>query len=106
VIVPHALEAGFQDGTAVGREARISRVGLRLYQTYGLKVGPKGGTPNPLNFNTGTQYLGAALVPFTGDKDIALDAGTEKSPQIRIVHDYPLPCTVLSIVPRIHGTGG
>jgi len=105
-IVPHAVDAGFQDGTSVGRVARISKVAVRLYQTYGLKAGPKTGVVSPLNFSTDTARMGAALVPFSGDKDIPLDSGSEPSPQIRMVHDEPLPCTVLSIMPRIHGTGG
>ncbi|MDQ7835466.1 MAG: hypothetical protein RDU24_08800 [Humidesulfovibrio sp.] len=105
-MVPHAMEAGFQDGTAMGRAARISKVGIRLYQTYGLKAGPKNGDLSTINFCDGTERMGAALVPFSGDKEITLDSGTEASPQIRFVHDVPLPCTILSIMPRIHGTGG
>ena len=105
-MVPHAMEAGFQDGTAMGRAARISKVGIRLYQTYGLKVGPKNGALSTLNFSDGTERMGAALVPFSGDKEITLDSGTEASPQVRFVHDLPLPCTILSLMPRIHGTGG
>ena len=61
VLVPHPIEAGFQDGTAVGRVARISKVGVRLYQTYGLKAGPKTGEVKPLNFSTDTERSPGAL---------------------------------------------
>jgi len=38
---------------------------------------------------------------FTGDKIIQLDGGYETFGQVEIVHNEPLPFTLLSIMPQL-----
>lgn len=94
------LEGGSQDGSAQGKVKRISRLGLWLADTLGLRYGPDAdnlteilerqwgalyGTPTPL-------FTGVARLRFEGDYD--------KLGQVYWRADGPFPATVLACMPQ------
>lgn len=86
--------------TLQGKRKKIAALTARVHQTRGLKMGS--------TFNTLTEYkmrsdqpMGQPIELFTGDQRIIMDPSWNVYGQICIQQDYPLPATVLGVVPEI-----
>lgn len=94
------LEAGQEFGSAQGNTKRIDRATIKFFKTYGAKVGPDTSNLQAINFRDPNALYGAALDLVSGDQQIRFDAGPERSTQVIVQQDMPLPCNILSITTR------
>jgi hypothetical protein len=95
------IEAGAADGTSQGKTRRISRMAIRLDNTSGVKYGPDEYNLDELSIRDASDLMDVASPLFTGDVLVSWPDGYTDQPFITIVHDYPLPCTVVGAFPQI-----
>lgn len=98
------LDAGAQAGTSVGAPKRIVRAKTRFYRTLGGKVG-RDGTMDQIPWRKASDPMDASPPLFTGFKNVDFPAGWEQDAIVRIEHDQPLPCNVLSVTVPMSTTG-
>lgn len=100
------IEAGASNGTAQGKQKRITRMSVRLDRTLGGKVGPTATKLETLQFRDAVVPMGQSPDLFTGDKHTAWPGGTERFARVWFVHEDPLPATVLGVFPTINTEDG
>jgi hypothetical protein len=93
---PMKFEAQTQEGTSRGRKKKIYALSAAFYQSAGVKWGPDEDNLRDVPFGTG-----GAPTLFTGDKETDFDADYETGASVYIQGSSPLPCTVLSIAPKM-----
>lgn len=98
---PMKFEAGTAEGTSRGRKKKIYALSAAFYQSAGVKWGPNADNLRDVPFGTGDQPT-----LFTGDKETDFDADYETGASVYIQGSSPLPCTVLSIAPKMVMTDG
>lgn len=86
--------------TIQGKRKKISRLTVRVTETRGLQMG------SDFNYLTefkmrNTQMMGQPIELETGDQGIIMNPSWNEYGQICIQQDYPLPATVLGVVPEI-----
>lgn len=96
------LEAGSQDGTALGKTRRTHKVGLVLHRTNSLKIGMSFDNLQELTFRTASDPMGRAVPLFSGIKIEQLDSNYDTENQLCWQQDTPLPGTILAIAPQMH----
>jgi hypothetical protein len=84
------LESDTGLGTAQGKIKRINKVQVRLYESYGGKLGHSEQLDNITYDNT---------TFFTGDKEIVFPSLYDKDAYVYIEEDDPVPFNVLAIMP-------
>ena len=92
---PQYPEINNATGTSAGVQKQVEKLSIRLYNTIGLKVGQDTGNLQEVIFDT-DQSVDSGL--FNGDKEVEFIGGVKTTADISVVHDYPLPCTVLGIL--------
>jgi hypothetical protein len=98
-IVDLPPELQTQNGTAQGQTQRISRVTLRLLDSLGGTVGGLGASSaEALNFRQVEMDLGESVPLFTGDHAVSAFGRWGSNGQVEIIHDEPLPFTLLAII--------
>lgn len=95
------LEAGATDGTAQGKTKRTNRMGVRLLDTLGGKMGPTEDKLDTLRFRAIEAPMDEPPPLFTGDKEMIWPGGYEKEGNIWYVQDQPLPATVVAFMPQV-----
>jgi len=105
-IVDLPPEAGAAPGnTAQGQRQRVVNVTLRLLASGGGMVGGRDSDRREsLAFRTLDMAMGEAVPLFTGDRSIAAFSKWGRHGQVEIVHDEPLPFTVLAIIKEMDGS--
>jgi hypothetical protein len=98
------LEAGAQAGTAHGRPKRISNCSVRFYRTLGGRLGTAA-KMDTIPFRSTADPMDASPPLFSGFKHVPFPAGWEGEALVRIEHDQPLPCNVLSVTVEMNVTG-
>jgi hypothetical protein len=93
---PEGMERQIQD-----YRKRISAVALRLNYTRGLKVGPKFTDLTEIKERGPSAYMGSAVSLFTGDERVVIDNNYVVEDDVCIEQDYPLPCTILGVIPEV-----
>lgn len=98
-----------QDGTQQGRSARLISVSVRVEKTRGIKIGAAEGDPVPFEAmefkERSTEPYDAPVSLTTGIMSLGLNAGFS-SGRVRVVADQPLPCTLLSLLPKVAVASG
>ena len=98
-----------QDGTQQGRFARLISVSVRVEKTRGIKIGAAEGDPVPFEAmefkERSTEPYGAPISLTTGIMTLGLNAGYS-SGRVRVIADEPLPCTVISLLPKVAVASG
>lgn len=98
-----------QDGTQQGRSARLISVSVRVEKTRGIKIGAAEGYPVPFEAmefkERSTEPYGAPVSLTTGVMTLGLSAGYS-SGRVRVIADEPLPCTLLSLLPKVAVASG
>lgn len=98
-----------QDGTQQGRSARLISVSVRVEKTRGIKIGAAEGDPVPFEAmefkERSTEPYGAPVSLTTGVMTLGLSAGYS-SGRVRVIADEPLPCTLLSLLPKVAVASG
>jgi hypothetical protein len=101
------LSYGAQKGSALTMPKAIKGIGLLLHNCgaalqYGWAKGK--GLSNtrlwPVKTRTDEAW-GEPTRPFTGEKDLALDAGFSTDPRLVFDIDGPAPATIAGLVPRV-----
>lgn len=95
------LETGSSSGVGQTKRKVISRLNIRFYETIQAKIGPDEDNLDEILFNTTTQVWGEAVPMYTGDKDMPFPGGHNRDAYLLIVHDAPLPFTLLALVPEV-----
>ncbi len=98
-----------QDGTQQGRSARLISVSVRVEKTRGIKIGAAEGDPVPFEAmefkERSTEPYGAPVLLTTGVMTLGLSAGYS-SGRVRVIAEEPLPCTLLSLLPKVAVASG
>lgn len=92
------LDAG--EPTIQGKRKKISALTVRVQDTRGLKMGMTWDTLREYKMRS-TQPMGLPIDLETGDQRIIMDPSWTAEGQICIRQDYPLPATVLGVIPEI-----
>jgi hypothetical protein len=95
------LEAGAAKGVAQGKTKRITRMGIRLHESLGGKLGPDESKLDPILYRTSNNIMGFAPPLFTGDELILWPDGYNTDAFVTVVQDQPLPMTVCAIWPEM-----
>jgi hypothetical protein len=95
------LEAGAQDGTALGKTRRIHRIGFYLYRSLGLDFGMDFDNLTSIKFRSSSDPMGSPPSLFTGIKSEEASFDYDSENQICWRQSQPLPCTILAIMPQM-----
>lgn len=95
------LEAGSQDGTALGKTRRIHRVGFLLHRSLGLKIGMNFDELTELTFRNSTDPMTRAPAIFSGVISETLAADYDFQNEIAWRQSQPLPSTILAVMPQV-----
>ena len=102
VMAPMRIEAGANDGTAMGKLQRINSVAVRLHNTVGGSVGPNLSEQDPIVYRTPEYDMGASTGLFTGDTEPLHWQGTySREARVFVTQPQPLPMTVIAIMPQL-----
>jgi hypothetical protein len=93
---PMKIEPGTAEGTSRGRKKRIYALSCAFYETAGVKWGPDATHLTDVPFG-----VGDAPTLFTGDKVTDFDADFDTGASVYLQGSSPLPCTVLSVAPKM-----
>lgn len=91
-----------QAGTAQGRRKDIPSVTVRVEDTRGLQVGPDFDHLNAMK-ERGQQMYGQPTPLTTGDQFVNTPNVWDTPGQVCILQTYPLPCTILGLIPDVLG---
>ena len=98
-----------QDGTQQGRSARLISVSVRVEKSRGMKIGAAEGDPVPFEAvefkERSTEPYDTPISLTTGIMTLGLNAGYS-SGRVRVIADEPLPCTVISLLPKVAVASG
>lgn len=102
VLIPMPIEAGAADGTSQGKTKRISRCGVRLLDTFGLKVGgSETGQLDDIDFRDAIDDdMDVAPGLFTGDIIVPWPDGYGAAEMV-FLHEEPVPCTIVALMPQV-----
>ncbi len=96
------LEAGSQNGTAVGKRKRISELSVRLWKTSGCRIGGDLDNLQQVRYRTPNTPLGTPLGLFTGlIPNIKYNQGWEWVANVTVEQSNPLPMNILAIAPIV-----
>lgn len=87
-------------GTIQSKRKKINAVTVRMQDSRGLKVGPDFNTLTEIKERT-TQAMGQPIPLFTGDQRVLTAPAWTVQGQIAVQQDYPLPATILALIPEI-----
>ena len=94
------LDVQSPDGTIQSKRKTVPAVTVRMQDSRGLKAGPTFSNLVEIKERT-TERMGEPIALFTGDQRIVLPASYNVPGQICIQQDYPLPSTVLALIPEV-----
>lgn len=95
------LNAGAGDGTSQGKTARINKAVIRLFETLGIKFGKSFDSLDEIDFRNVSDLMDGPPDLFTGDQVIDFPGDYSTDPWVCIQQDYPLPCTVVGLMPIV-----
>ncbi len=87
--------------TIQGKRKNINAVTMRLQESRGLKVGPTFSVLTEVKERGPTIFAGTAIPLVTGDERIVIEGQWQEQGQFCIQQDYPLPASVLGVVPEL-----
>jgi hypothetical protein len=86
--------------TIQSKRKKINAVTVRLQDSKGLFVGPDFDNMTEIK-ERNTQIMGQPIKLFTGDQRVIISPSWNLTGQICVQQDYPLPVTVLALIPEI-----
>lgn len=99
------LELTGQDGSTLARRKRVHKLLLMFKDSSGGRFGLKEGKLDEIKWRTSEAY-GEAIQLYSGKQEVLMpSASFEKTVQILVKQNEPLPLTVLSIVPEMQVGG-
>jgi hypothetical protein len=98
------LEVSFQGDVVQSRKKQVSRVALRVLESRGLSAGKD--VNNLYEIRARTPAMGYDDIPSkTEEQRLGIAPGWSDYGQIYVRQGYPLPATVLAIIPEIEVSG-
>jgi hypothetical protein len=94
------LEGGTQDGSAQGKTKRISKLGIWVMDTLGLKYGPDANNLTELLVRNWGQNYGTMTPLTTGVYRERFEGAHDKLGQVYWRADGPFPANVLALAPQ------
>jgi hypothetical protein len=94
------LDMSGEGGTLQDRKRSVVELVVRLQDSREFWAGPDSERVEELRFRQYEDY-GEAISLFTGDKTMSVFSGEERSAKVYFKNVDPVPCTVLSVMPRI-----
>lgn len=94
------IDVQSDSGTIQSKRKTVPAVTVRMQDTRGLKVGPTFNTLVEIKERT-TEKMGAPIALFTGDQRVVCPANYNVPGQICVQQDYPLPSTILALIPEL-----
>lgn len=95
------LEAGSANGTSIGKTRRMHRVGVMLYRSVNLLIGPDFDNMDRIPFRDSNVLVGQPTPLFTGIKSETVDFDYDFENQVCIRQDLPLPSTIIAVMPQM-----
>lgn len=95
------LEAGANDGTALGKKRRTHRMGMLVHRSLGLQVGMNFTDLDAITFRTSSDSLTRAPALYTGVLEHRLESDYDFENQIAWRQNQPLPSMVLAVMPQL-----
>jgi hypothetical protein len=95
------FEPGDLSDGLTSRKTRVTQVGLMFYRTIMAEVGIEGQRLELFNRRLTTDPMDAPMQPRTGFDRVAVESRSEYRNRITVEQNFPLPCTVLSVLPII-----
>ena len=90
-----------QDGTNRKDQREIVSTVVEFEDTMSAWVGPDSSSLTEVKFRDEGDAYDTPIALFTGDKDFPVKSGDQRSASVFIEVTDPLPCSVLSVIPRI-----
>jgi len=87
-------------GTVQSKRKKINAVNVRMQDSRGLQVGPDFNSLTEIKERT-TQNYGQAIPLFTGDQRVVTSPAWTVQGQIAVQQNYPLPATILALIPEV-----
>lgn len=94
------LELAPQGGTVQGQMKKIARVTVRAKDSRGLQVGLNQDVLQEVKQRS-SETLGTALQPFSGDWQVTIPSEWNRDGRVFVRQGYPLPATVLDLIPEV-----
>lgn len=86
--------------TMQGKKVKIPSVTVRVEATRGLHAGPDLEHLTEIK-ERGFQLMGEPIMPFTGDQRVTLDSTWSAGGRTWIRQMYPLPASILAVIPEV-----
>jgi len=87
-------------GTIQGMPVHVSRVVIRFQRSRGLLIGPTKDTLIEMKQRE-FETLGTPTALLTGDKEILIESEWNSNGRVVLRQPYPLPMTILAIIPEL-----
>jgi len=87
--------------TVQSKRKTIPAVTVRMQDSRGLSVGPDFNTLTEIKERT-TQPMGQPIPLFTGDQRVVTESVWTVGGQVCVQNNYPLPSTILALIPEIY----
>jgi hypothetical protein len=96
------MEAGSQNGTAVGKRKRVSELSLRVWRTLGCRVGTNLNNLQNVGFRNPQTEMGTPEPLYTGIiPNIKYNQGWVWDANITVEQSRPFPMNILAIAPIV-----
>lgn len=101
-------EGGAQEGTSQGKIKKISRLGMWLLDTLGIKYGPSFDSDKltEVIFRVWGDLFGQPPALFTGIKRVRFEGDYDRLAQVYVRCDGPFPATLLALMPQLETADG
>ena len=98
ILQPMTLEFTGNSGSSRTKTARVVKVIWNFYKTLGGKFGAEpDGLLDGIKWRETSSAMGRPTPVFTGEKEAPFNKGYTTTPRACLVHDDPLPCSVLAL---------
>ena len=104
------LELPSQGGTVQGQPKKIAEATIRVKDARGIRVGieqevPVGSASGVALLvevkQRSSEMLGSPMQPYSGDWQVSIPTEWNRGGRLFIRQSYPLPCTILAVVPEV-----
>jgi hypothetical protein len=89
------------DGTVQGKPKSLPKVTIRFEKSRGLLIGPDKDHLVEMKQRDTSVVMGAPTPLLTGDIDVTLKSSWDSNGRLLLRQPYPLPMTILAVVPDI-----
>jgi len=100
ILQPMSMEGGSGSGTSQGKTKRVNVMTIRVDHSLGGVAGDSVTNLREMKYRNTSVPMGSPPPPFTGDIEMEWDGDYEKTLDVVIKKDRPMPLTVVAIMPQ------